>query len=74
MNAEVTAGGIPHWVTSQVVGILRTNDTDYRATWQEYMAAVINTTVPNQITNGGPVIGMSGMSFFSDLVIDSECY
>ncbi|EJC98868.1 glycoside hydrolase family 35 protein [Fomitiporia mediterranea MF3/22] len=57
INAETTAGGLPHWVTSQVAGIVRTNDTDYTASWQEYISAIVNATVPNQITHGGPVIG-----------------
>ncbi|KAF8525605.1 glycoside hydrolase superfamily [Hysterangium stoloniferum] len=56
INAETTAGGIAHWVTSQVAGELRTNATDYRATWEPYIQAIIDATVPNQITNGGPII------------------
>ncbi|KAI5120768.1 hypothetical protein M0805_004731 [Coniferiporia weirii] len=56
MNGEVTAGGIPHWVTSQVAGTLRTNATDYHAAWIDYISGIINATVPNQITHGGPVI------------------
>lgn len=57
INAETTAGGIAHWVTSQVAGALRTNATDYEAAWQDYIQGIINVTVPNQITEGGPVIG-----------------
>jgi Glycosyl hydrolases family 35 len=59
INAETTAGGIAHWATSQVAGELRTNASDYKAAWTPYIQAVINATVPNQITNGGPIIGMS---------------
>ncbi|KAL5524694.1 hypothetical protein ACEPAF_9839 [Sanghuangporus sanghuang] len=58
MNGETTAGGIPHWVTSQVAGTLRTNATDYRAAWQDYISGIINVTIPNQITEGGPVIAV----------------
>ncbi len=57
INAETTAGGIAHWATSQVAGTMRTNATDFRQSWQDYMAGIINTTEPNQITKGGPVIG-----------------
>lgn len=55
---ETTAGGIPHWVTSEVAGHLRTNDTDYHATWVPYIDAVSEITRKNQITEGGPVIAM----------------
>ena len=58
INAETTAGGIAHWVTTQVAGTLRTNATDYTASWQDYIAGIAKATAPNQITNGGPVIGM----------------
>ena len=57
INAETTAGGIAHWVTSQVAGTLRTNATDYHDSWQDYISGIINVTKPNQITEGGPVIG-----------------
>lgn len=46
-------------MTSHVVGTLRTNATDYHDTWQDYMSAIINVTALNQITEGGPVIGMA---------------
>ncbi|KAF9451821.1 glycoside hydrolase family 35 protein [Macrolepiota fuliginosa MF-IS2] len=58
INAETTAGGIAHWATSEVAGTLRTNDTDWKAAWQAYVAGIINVTAPNQISNGGPVIAI----------------
>ncbi|KIJ53974.1 glycoside hydrolase family 35 protein [Sphaerobolus stellatus SS14] len=58
INAETTAGGIAHWVTTETAGELRTNATDYRETWQQYIQAIIKFTVPNQITHGGPVIAL----------------
>lgn len=58
INAETTAGGIAHWATSQVAGTLRTNATDFHDSWQDYIAGIINVTKPNQITEGGPVIGI----------------
>lgn len=57
INAETTAGGIAHWITSQVAGELRTNATDWKAAWQDYIQGVIAETVPYQISQGGPVIG-----------------
>jgi hypothetical protein len=62
INAETTAGGIAHWVTSQTMGTLRTNATDFHDTWQDYIQGIIAQTVPNQITEGGPVIGK--LSYF----------
>ncbi|TFY81153.1 hypothetical protein EWM64_g2859, partial [Hericium alpestre] len=58
INAETTAGGIAHWVTSQVAGQLRTNATDFHDSWQDYIQGVIKETVPYQITQGGPVIAI----------------
>ncbi|EIM81437.1 glycoside hydrolase family 35 protein [Stereum hirsutum FP-91666 SS1] len=58
INAETTAGGIAHWATSTVAGTLRTNATDYEAAWQDYIDGIINQTVSNQITEGGPVIAV----------------
>jgi len=57
INAETTAGGIPHWVASLTEGTSRTNATDFHATWQDYIQSIITETAPNQITEGGPVIG-----------------
>ncbi|KAF4577239.1 hypothetical protein EYR36_005226 [Pleurotus pulmonarius] len=58
INAETTAGGIAHWATSEVAGNLRTGDADWKAAWQAYIQGIINVTVPNQITEGGPVIAV----------------
>ncbi|KAF9561800.1 glycoside hydrolase family 35 protein [Agrocybe pediades] len=58
INAETTAGGIAHWATSEIAGQLRTNATDWRAAWQDYVQGIINATAPNQINNGGPVIAV----------------
>jgi len=57
INAETTAGGIAHWVTSQVARPLRTNATEFSAAWQDYIQCIIEQAAPYQITNGGPVIG-----------------
>ncbi|KAI0278189.1 glycoside hydrolase family 35 protein [Russula aff. rugulosa BPL654] len=64
INAETTAGGIAHWVTSQTKGTLRTNATDFHDTWQDYIQGIIEQTVPYQITEGGPVIVSSDNEYF----------
>ncbi|EIW81147.1 glycoside hydrolase family 35 protein [Coniophora puteana RWD-64-598 SS2] len=56
INAETTAGGIAHWLTSTVNGTLRTNETDWYDSWQDYMHGIVNNTVGYQINEGGPVI------------------
>lgn len=57
INAETTAGGIAHWVTSEVPGRLRTNESEWFESWQAYVTAIIEETAPYQISEGGPVIG-----------------
>ncbi|THH31612.1 hypothetical protein EUX98_g2597 [Antrodiella citrinella] len=56
INAETTAGGIAHWATSLVASELRTNATDFKDAWTPYIDGIINATVHNQISSGGPVI------------------
>ncbi|KAJ6517287.1 glycoside hydrolase family 35 protein [Mycena vitilis] len=56
INAETSAGGIAHWITSEVAGPLRTNDSDWTAAWQDYIQGIIKETAPYQINVGGPVI------------------
>ncbi|KAJ4470950.1 glycoside hydrolase family 35 protein [Lentinula aciculospora] len=56
INAESTAGGIAHWITTEIAGQLRTNASDYTDAWTDYILGIINQTSPNQITEGGPVI------------------
>ena len=63
INAETTAGGIAHWVTSLTTSELRTNATDFKDAWTPYIDAIIEATVPNQISNGGPVIGASAIKY-----------
>ncbi|KAK7030467.1 hypothetical protein VNI00_014053 [Paramarasmius palmivorus] len=76
INAETTAGGIAHWATSEVAGDLRTNDSDWRAAWQDYIVGIIHETREYQITNGGPVVAIQldneytqaeGGPYFEDL-------
>ena len=74
INAETTAGGIAHWATSEVAGQLRTNASDWRAAWQDYVQGIIKVTAPNQINNGGPVIGTSVMDFGSLPIFVLTCY
>ncbi|KAF7375372.1 hypothetical protein MSAN_00424700 [Mycena sanguinolenta] len=57
INAETSAGGIAHWITAEVAGRLRTNDSDWTDAWQDYIRGIIEETAPYQINVGGPVIG-----------------
>ncbi|PIL34820.1 hypothetical protein GSI_02607 [Ganoderma sinense ZZ0214-1] len=56
INAETTAGGIAHWITSEVAGALRTNATDWTAAYEPYVSGIIDAVVPNQVSEGGPVL------------------
>ncbi|KAG8887044.1 hypothetical protein FRB98_000623 [Tulasnella sp. 332] len=58
INAETTAGGVPHWVTSTVTSHLRTNGTSYRNAWKPYVTKVAEISTPWQITRGGPIIAV----------------
>ncbi|KDQ50498.1 glycoside hydrolase family 35 protein [Jaapia argillacea MUCL 33604] len=69
INAETTAGGLAHWITSEVAGVLRTNATDFYAAWQAYVQGIITETVPYQITNGGPVIAIQVDNEYSQTYI-----
>jgi len=70
INAETTAGGIAHWVTSQTAGELRTNASDFAATWPDYIGEIISQTKGAQVSAGGPVLGASLLD--RDLVAISE--
>ncbi|KAF8968901.1 glycoside hydrolase family 35 protein [Flammula alnicola] len=74
INAETTAGGIAHWATSEVAGQLRTNATDWKAAWQDYIKGIINVTAPNQISSGGPVIAIQVDNEFSQNPISQAEY
>ncbi|KAK0202212.1 glycoside hydrolase family 35 protein [Desarmillaria ectypa] len=72
INAETTAGGIAHWATSEVSGMLRTNATDWKDAWTEYIKGIIEVSAPYQITQGGPIIDNEyeqwlGAEYFEDL-------
>ncbi|KAM5536271.1 hypothetical protein V8D89_010048 [Ganoderma adspersum] len=56
INAETTAGGIAHWITSEVAGALRTNAADWTAAYEPYVSGIIDAVVPNQVSEGGPIL------------------
>ncbi|VDB87385.1 unnamed protein product [Peniophora sp. CBMAI 1063] len=58
INAETSAGGIAHWVTSEVAGTLRTNASDYFESWQDYIHSMIEQAEPFQVTKDGPIIAV----------------
>ena len=55
INAEVSGGGFPGWLT-RVNGTFRTNDTGFLEATDLYAASVGAIIAKAQITNGGPVI------------------
>lgn len=55
---DTTAGGIPHWVTSEIVGHLRTNDSSYCKAWTPYIREIAKISRQHQVTNGGPIIAI----------------
>lgn len=55
INAEVSGGGFPGWLT-RVNGTFRTNDTGFLDATDLYMQEVGSIIAKAQITNGGPVI------------------
>lgn len=74
INAETTAGGIAHWVTSEVAGELRTNATDFRTAWTPYIQAIIDAVVPNQITHDGPIIAVQVDNEYEQSPISAEYF
>ncbi|PIL34786.1 hypothetical protein GSI_02573 [Ganoderma sinense ZZ0214-1] len=56
INAETTAGGIAHWITSEVAGDTRTNASDWTAAYTPYVSRIIDEVVPNQVSQGGPIL------------------
>ncbi|KAG8932475.1 hypothetical protein FRC02_001099, partial [Tulasnella sp. 418] len=58
INAETTAGGIPHWATTSLKSHLRTNNTEYRDAWIPYIRELSRIVAPYQITEGGPIIAV----------------
>ncbi|KAG8737536.1 hypothetical protein FRC10_008085 [Ceratobasidium sp. 414] len=58
INAETSAGGIPHWVTTEVAGHLRTNASDYAAAWAPYVKAISEAVKGYQVSEGGPVVAI----------------
>lgn len=55
VNAEVSGGGFPGWL-SRTSAILRTNETGYLEATQNYVSHIGKIIADAQITNGGPVV------------------
>jgi len=55
VNAEVSGGGFPGWL-SRTREFLRTNETGYLEATQNYVENIGKIVAEAQITNGGPVI------------------
>ncbi|CAL5867040.1 uncharacterized protein PFLUO_LOCUS1252 [Penicillium psychrofluorescens] len=52
INAEVTAGGFPLWLTTGDYGSLRNNDTRYTKAWTPYFSEMTQITSKYQVTDG----------------------
>ncbi|KAG9254840.1 beta-galactosidase [Emericellopsis atlantica] len=55
INAEVSGGGFPGWL-SRVPGALRTNTDEFIGATDNYIKEISKIIAKNQITNDGPVI------------------
>ncbi|KAJ7208991.1 glycoside hydrolase superfamily [Mycena pura] len=55
INGETTAGGIPGRVTN-IAGFLRSNDTDFYESYQDYYRSATEIIRRYQVNEGGPVI------------------
>ncbi|KAL0572730.1 hypothetical protein V5O48_009230 [Marasmius crinis-equi] len=55
INGESSAGGIPGRVTN-IAGFLRSNDSDYHESYQQYYREAVSIVKRYQISEGGPVI------------------
>ncbi|KAJ7290717.1 glycoside hydrolase superfamily [Mycena rebaudengoi] len=55
INGETSAGGIPGRVTN-IAGFLRSNDTDYYESYQDYYRSATDIIRRYQVTEGGPII------------------
>ncbi|RDX44130.1 hypothetical protein OH76DRAFT_1409386 [Lentinus brumalis] len=58
INAETTAGGLSHWLTSEIAGTVRTNATDFTEAYIPYIDAIARESAPYQVTNGGPIVAV----------------
>lgn len=54
-QGETSAGGIPGRVTN-IAGFLRSNDTDYYESYQDYYRSATDIIRRYQVTEGGPII------------------
>ncbi|ARX82788.1 beta-galactosidase [Streptomyces alboflavus] len=54
--AEWDNGGLPHWLTAEVGGRVRTRDADYLAHVERWFARLLPQVVSRQHDRGGPVI------------------
>ncbi|KAJ7173327.1 glycoside hydrolase superfamily [Mycena filopes] len=55
INGETSAGGIPGRVTN-IAGFLRSNDTDYYESYQDYYRSATDIIRRYQVTEGGPIV------------------
>ncbi|KAK0636102.1 glycoside hydrolase superfamily [Bombardia bombarda] len=56
INGELSAGGMPLWVTTGAYGDLRSNGTEFTDAWTPYQDGMAKLVRPFQLTEGGTVI------------------
>ncbi|KAF4554041.1 putative glycosyl hydrolases family 35 protein 3 [Elsinoe fawcettii] len=64
INAEVSGGGFPGWL-SRVPAYLRTNETAFVDASRNYISNIGKIIAAAQITNGGPVIALQAENEYS---------
>ncbi|KAH8645474.1 glycoside hydrolase superfamily [Xylariales sp. PMI_506] len=56
INAELSAGGLPLWLTTGAYGTLRSNGSAYTEAWTPYIESVAQIVTPFQLNHNGTVI------------------
>ncbi|KAJ3775849.1 glycoside hydrolase family 35 protein [Lentinula raphanica] len=67
INAETTAGGIAHWITTEVAGTLRTNASDYHEAWTPYIQAIASKIRGNEINDDNEYNLDTGQEYMAQL-------
>ncbi|KAJ3976779.1 glycoside hydrolase family 35 protein [Lentinula raphanica] len=67
INAETTAGGIAHWITTEVAGTLRTNAPDYHEAWTPYIQAIASKIRGNEINDDNEYNLDTGQEYMAQL-------
>ncbi|KAK7031085.1 hypothetical protein VNI00_013689 [Paramarasmius palmivorus] len=69
INAESAGGGIPSWTTN-LPGLARTNDSEYRKAWEPYIAQYAQDSAPYQYPEGPLVAIQSENEYFTSAALN----